>query len=110
MRGEPQRSLVTCSTLECPQVTAYFRGEAGTLFEMPKEQALRDTSGSYWCKQCSKQYDLMNWGAAHKWPEVSFPPYAIIADEEVWKVSIAMGTQDYIAAFHAAIFAEEQAS
>ena len=78
---------------------------------LKKSEMLRDTTGNYWCKQCFRQCELMNWVKAHEWPEVNCPPYAIAGgDHELWQAAIYLGHSDFIAALYTFIFAEDTQS
>lgn len=106
--NKKRRPTVTCTSLECPQVRAYYRGEPGALFEMPRGEALRDNMGRYWCTWCSKQCQLMNWALANKWPEVNCPPYAVAGgDPELWKTAVYMGRMEFIETLYLAVFGED---
>lgn len=95
-----------CTAIECPAAKAYCRGEQPTL-AIKKSDALRDTSGHYWCTACSKSYDLMNWGKLHEWPEVHSSRYAIGPGEDLWYLAISYGSVAMVEEIHAAIYVAE---
>lgn len=89
-----------CTTINCPR----YR-DIDAPVEMPKSQLLQDKRGNYWCTECRKRYELINWGDEHLYPEarvqgLSGARYAVASGYADWFSSVAMGKQDMIDAWH----------
>lgn len=88
-----------CTTINCPR----YR-DIDAPVEMPKSQLLQDKRGNYWCTECRKRYELMDWGNEHHWPEVRATgqrgTYATLDDYADWFANVALGTQDLVDAMY----------
>lgn len=58
---------------------------------IPVEDAHKSDTGAYWCSACKPRYDLMQHGAHHGYPAMSFPPYAVQQGHDAWRLLCGIG-------------------
>lgn len=100
-------SKTACSSLQCPRMKRYMQGELET-FTLDKNEALRDLAGNYWCAECSKRCDFLNWGHRHHWPEVTCGIYTVAKGYTFWRALAGMGSDVCIEAFWQGLAMGEQ--
>lgn len=101
-----RRAHVCCTATECPTTRMLLR-EKGELLQILREDALCDHLGNYWCQQCYRRRDLINWAYEHRWPEVHCPPYMIAGgDRDLWKAAIYLSREECILSLYDSIIGQ----
>lgn len=110
-------SKTACASLYCPTAQAMIdaaakRAETAEQLErvntnILKSDALCDATGQYWCQGCRGRYEIMQYGDAHGYPDMRFPPFAVAHDRQVWQLLCAFGRPECIAAWRMALGLDE---
>lgn len=60
-----------------------------------KSGPTKDALGMYWCKDHEHHSKVINWGAAHNWPDLQSYPYMIIEGAYFWVSAMVIGCEDW---------------
>jgi hypothetical protein len=106
-------SKTTCASHYCPTMQALLdraTSKAATVEELAsiriainKDDMCCDATGTYWCHACAARCALMNYGASHGYPALSFPPYAVGAGQTLWRTLAGLGMPACIEAWMRAL-------
>lgn len=74
---------------------------------IPVEDAHKDDTGAWWCAECKPRYTLMQYGARHSYPSVTFAPYAVAHGQDAWRLLCGLGKPACIEAWRQALGLDE---